>query len=486
MRIGYLSILLALCLLISSIPVASAVFDDTQGHWAEEYIQRAVSDNLFEGISETEFDPDSTMSRAMFVTVLGRFEGIDLEFWSSESAPRFFSDVPTDSYYAPYVSWAVCNQIVSGMSETEFAPDAPVTREQMAKLIAYYVEKMGYRILPVEGDFPESFSDADEISDWASDSVEILRESGIFSGELNEDGTYSFLPHDTATRAEAAAVFCRIAEVIEIINSDTVLPTQITLNASEVELDIGDTYQLVAEILPQSCALLWRSSDSRIISVDENGLVTARAHGTAVISVHTPNGLYAACTFTCNADFASANDTYAEKCMRVFGEVVSDPRNYYAIYDENGNRIGWDYDRAKADMVSITVDTWDIDKNGEKYTRQFTIHVHKNLADTYIQIFKEIYEGEEKFPIHYLWGYTASGYSEHMLGTAVDINPNENYYYNPRTGQQVGDYWKPGEDPYSIPLDGEVATIFAKYGFRQGAYWNSGTKDYMHFSFFGT
>ena len=55
-----------------------------------------------------------------------------------------------------------------------------------------------------------------------------------------------------------------------------------------------------------------------------------------------------------------------------------------------------------------------------------------------------------------------------------------------RNGQQVGDYWKPGEDPYSIPLDGEVARIFAKYGFKQGAYWNSGAKDYMHFSFFGT
>ena len=49
----------------------------------------------------------------------------------------------------------------------------------------------------------------------------------------------------------------------------------------------------------------------------------------------------------------------------------------------------------------------------------------------------------------------------------------------------MGDHWLPGEDPYSIPLDGEVARIFAKYGFTQGAYWQSGTVDYMHFSYFG-
>ena len=101
-------------------------------------------------------------------------------------------------------------------------------------------------------------------------------------------------------------------------------------------------------------------------------------------------------------------------------------------------------------------------------------------------IFEEIYNGEERFPIHYLGGFSYGGRSEHTIGCAIDINPEENYYYNPNTGEMVGSYWKPGEDPYSIPLDGEVARIFEKYGFRQGAYWNNGTRDYMHFSYFGT
>ncbi len=478
---------MVISLLLSATPVASAAFEDTVGHWAEAYIDRVAEASLFNGISESEFDPDSTMTRGMFVTVLGRFEEIDLEFWSSYAAPKFFpKDVDENAYYAPYISWAVCNRIVDGMSEAEFAPNAPITREQMAKLIAFYVEKMGHALLPSEQEVPEFFADSEAISDWASSSVEALRESGIINGVANEDGSVSFLPQDTATRAQAAAVFCRISDSIIKCETPAIAPSSIRLNESEVRLGAAESFQLIAEVAPEPASVLWRSSDTSIVRVDENGLVESVDSGIATVSAYTTNGLYATCIFICELDLASANDTYAEKCMRVFGEVVSDPRNYYAIYDESGNRVGWDYAKAKANMVSITVDTWDINKNGEKYTRQFTIQVHKNLADTYRQIFKEIYEGEEQFPFNYLWGYTASGYSEHMLGTAVDINPNENYYYNPRTGQQVGDHWTPGEDPYSIPLDGEVATIFAKYGFRQGAYWNSGTRDYMHFSFFGT
>ena len=81
---------------------------------------------------------------------------------------------------------------------------------------------------------------------------------------------------------------------------------------------------------------------------------------------------------------------------------------------------------------------------------------------------------------------TWSGRSEHSCGTAIDINPKENYYCDPMGNPLSGEYWKPGEDPYSIPLDGEVATIMAKYGFTQGVNWSNGFKDYMHFSYFGT
>ena len=137
-------------------------------------------------------------------------------------------------------------------------------------------------------------------------------------------------------------------------------------------------------------------------------------------------------------------------------------------------------------MVKVTVKVWDFNASGEKVTKELSFMAHKNLKKAFEAMFDEIYNGSEKFPIYSISGWSWSGRSEHSCGTAIDINPKENYYCDPMGNPLSGEYWKPGEDPYSIPLDGEVATIMAKYGFTQGVNWSNGFKDYMHFSYFGT
>ena len=152
------------------------------------------------------------MTRAMFVTVLGRLEEIDLEYWSSNAAPHFFKqDVDELAYYAPYVYWAVCNGIVNGMSPEIFAPDAPVTREQVAKLVMAFVDALGYGLLvnPDELTIPDSFSDEDDVSPWAFEYVELMRVLGLMNGAPDEAGGYSFHPQKSLTRAECAAVLSR-------------------------------------------------------------------------------------------------------------------------------------------------------------------------------------------------------------------------------------------------------------------------------------
>lgn len=174
--------------------------------------------------------------------------------------------------------------------------------------------------------------------------------------------------------------------------------------------------------------------------------------------------------------FAHSGETYIQKCRRVFGTG-----RYKRYASESA---------AKRYMTVIRVNVWDFDSKGNKVTKQKTIMVHKNLAPTVEQIFKEIYEGEEKFPIKAVGGFSWRGegsVSEHNQGTALDINPNENYMVEGDGTISSGSYWKPGKDPYSIPADGEVVKIFAKYGFYWGGLgWGSGRKDYMHFSYFGT
>ena len=137
-------------------------------------------------------------------------------------------------------------------------------------------------------------------------------------------------------------------------------------------------------------------------------------------------------------------------------------------------------------MRNITVKCWDLNKSGEKYTRTWTLTVHKNIAPAVQAIFAEIYAGAEQFPIQYLGSYGWSGKSEHTIGCAIDINYKQNYYCDPNGNAITGDYWKPYEDPYSITPDGDVVRAFEKYGFVWCIKWNSGYKDYMHFSFFGT
>ena len=101
-------------------------------------------------------------------------------------------------------------------------------------------------------------------------------------------------------------------------------------------------------------------------------------------------------------------------------------------------------------------------------------------------IFKEIYEGKEKFPIKSVGGYSWRGNgstSEHNQGTAIDINPNENYMID--DGRILaGSFWKPKKSKYSIPLNCETVRIMERYGFYRGFWGNR--KDYMHFSYFGT
>lgn len=133
-------------------------------------------------------------------------------------------------------------------------------------------------------------------------------------------------------------------------------------------------------------------------------------------------------------------------------------------------------------LVTISVPV--VDVNGNRSTRQIT--VHKDLANDLIDIFTQIADGN--FPIKdlgcYNWRKTASGgISHHSFGVACDINSNENYMI--KNGKIIaGSYWKPGEDPYSIPTDGVVVRAFKSKGWVWGGNWNS-SKDYMHFSYTG-
>jgi len=181
---------------------------------------------IFGGTGGGAFSPKGTMTRAMYVTALGRMAGVDVSEYSAPS----FADVPAGIWYAPYVEWAVKKGITSGTGVRNFSPDATVSREQMATLTLRYFEsyQIPYQTSNLVTTKP---GDVANVSSWATDAVVKLWQAGLFDGDSNGN----FNPHKQATRAEAAVFFMRNNAIVEAWknqNQETPTPTSDTDNGT--------------------------------------------------------------------------------------------------------------------------------------------------------------------------------------------------------------------------------------------------------------
>ena len=178
--------------------------DVKETDWYFEYVKYINEKELMKGISETEFAPNNTVTRAMFVTVLYRLEK------EPTGAKADFADVPEGTYYENTVGWAVQNGIVNGVSETEFAPDNTITREQMATIIHRYMKFKGLDMSVSENVDVTSYEDFENISDYAKEAFRFACSNGIISGTSKT----TLAPKESATRAQMAAIFQRCENVL--------------------------------------------------------------------------------------------------------------------------------------------------------------------------------------------------------------------------------------------------------------------------------
>lgn len=178
--------------------------DVNSDDWFYENVKYANQNGLFSGTTETTFAPNEDLTRAMLVTVLYRAEGNP-----DITEETKFVDVASNAYYADAVAWAESKGIVMGVSETEFAPDNKITREQIATIMYRYAIYKGTEAVTLEENL--TFTDADSISEYAISAMNWIVGQGIIKGY--EDGTVR--PQNNATRAEAAAVLQRFLEKIE-------------------------------------------------------------------------------------------------------------------------------------------------------------------------------------------------------------------------------------------------------------------------------
>ena len=181
------------------------MFTDVTKNWAYPGIQYCVTHQLMSGVGGNLFAPKMTTTRAQIVQILYNLEG---EPKVSGTTP--FTDL-TQNWYKDAVLWAYQTGVVVGTSATTFAPDRPVTREQIAVILMEYMT----RVLKLERTWTPAdlsiFPDAGSVSDWAKDAMADAVGLGLISGASNGGQTY-LEPQGSATREQVATIlmeFCK-------------------------------------------------------------------------------------------------------------------------------------------------------------------------------------------------------------------------------------------------------------------------------------
>ncbi len=168
--------------------------------WYAKAIQALAQKGLLKGRAGNKFGPNEKITRAEFVAILARIDGINIE----EQEGMTFSDVKKGAWYYHSIAWATANNIAKGYGK-EFKPNAFITREEMAAMLLSYSRYNSKIKLESKMD-EKPFADQNKISPWAKESVMMMQKVGIVGGKENN----RFAPKDNATRAEVAEMIYRM------------------------------------------------------------------------------------------------------------------------------------------------------------------------------------------------------------------------------------------------------------------------------------
>ena len=174
--------------------------DVADAAWYADAVRYVYEKGMMNGTGSNTFSPNETTTRGMIVTMLHRLEK------EPSAASADFSDVSANAYYADAVSWAAANGIVNGVSGSMFAPDAAITREQMAAILYRYAQFKGYNV--TASNSLTNYADASQISAYAVNAMRWANAEGLITG----DTATTIKPASSATRAEVATILMRFCE----------------------------------------------------------------------------------------------------------------------------------------------------------------------------------------------------------------------------------------------------------------------------------
>ena len=184
---------------------ATPPFTDIAGHWAADAIAFMFAQGLMRGTSQTTFEPNALFTRAQAATLLYRIADE-----SAVTGASPFDDVAPNTWYSVAITWAYQRNIAQGVGNGHFAPDVPITREQIVTLLYRFATYQGSNVA-VPPDFVLDFPDTNRISPWATSAMRWA----VYHELVQCMDSGVLCPHGTATRAQAAELLMRFVEKFE-------------------------------------------------------------------------------------------------------------------------------------------------------------------------------------------------------------------------------------------------------------------------------
>ena len=229
-------LLFSLLLPVSVFAAENPFTDVSSSSWYYEDVLYAAEQNFVKGMTESTFGPASSLTRAQFCTMLDRYLG---HADTTQINATDFTDVPDGQWYTSHINYLVDNNIVNGMSDTGFAPNATITREQ-AVTILYRMIQATWLSLP-DRQTAETFSDAGQISSWAKEASTALQSWDILQGDTNRNMN----PKKELTRAEGVTMLVRIDK--KTSSSNLSIPSPVSYPSSRTAPSTDDTSSDPAE-----------------------------------------------------------------------------------------------------------------------------------------------------------------------------------------------------------------------------------------------
>lgn len=174
-------------------------YADTTEHWAAEAIAYVSSKGLMKGTAPGIFGPEETVDRSTLAVIFWRMAGEP-----STEAEAAFQDVSQEKWYAQAVAWAAEQGIMTGRSADDFAPEAALSRQELAVLL-YRVSGEGSRIAD---EMLQQYSDSEQTAPWAREAMNWAVANALLVGRSPE----YLEPQESLTRAELAVVLMRYGE----------------------------------------------------------------------------------------------------------------------------------------------------------------------------------------------------------------------------------------------------------------------------------